>query len=76
MKDLLLASRLRAALANIPNIRLDLLMICADNSTVELNGRVKSPELLDQILEIAEGMPEVETVDNKVQVDYHSYRVE
>jgi cytidylate kinase len=76
MKDLLLASKLRAALAGIQNIRLDLLDIDADDRKVTIGGRVKSRELMDDILRIAAEMPGVETVENKVQVDYHSYRVE
>ena len=76
MNDLLMASRLRASLASIQNIRLDLLEIVVDDKTVTLSGRVKSQELLDEILETADGMPGVETVENKVQVDYRSYRVE
>ena len=76
MNDLLMASKLRASLASLPNIRLDLLEIRADDGIMELSGRVKSQKLLDEILEVADGMPGVETVDNKVQVDYRSYRVE
>jgi cytidylate kinase len=76
MNDLLLASKLRAALAGIHNIRLDLLEIRADDETVEISGRVKSRRLMDDILEIAGGMPEVKHVENKIQIDYHSYRVE
>jgi cytidylate kinase len=76
MNDLLLASRLRASLASIPNIRLDLLEIRVDNETAIISGKVKSREILDEILEIADGMPGVETVENKVQFDYRNYRVE
>lgn len=76
MNDLLLSSRLRAAVAGIRNLRLDLLEIRADDKTVELGGRVKSRKLLDEILEIARGMPGVENIENKIEIDYHSYRVE
>jgi cytidylate kinase len=76
MKDLLLASKLKAALANIQNIRLDLLEICADGKNVVINGRVKSQKLMDNILEVARAMPGVESIENNIQVDYRSYRVE
>jgi cytidylate kinase len=76
MNDLSLASRLRAALAENRDIRLDLLEIRADDNTVEISGRVKSRRLLDDILEIAGGLPGVGRVENKIQIDYHSYRVE
>lgn len=76
INDLLLASKLRAALAGNRNIRLDLLEICADDKIVEISGRVKSRKLLDDILEIAAALPGVEHVENSVQIDYHSSRVE
>ena len=76
MNDLLLASKLRAALAGIRNIRLDLLEIRVDDKSVEIRGRVESSKLLDEIMEIATRMPEIDHIENNVQIDYHSYRVE
>jgi cytidylate kinase len=76
INDLLLASRLRASLASIQNIRLDLLDIRADDDIVTIRGKVKSREILDEILEVADGTPGVETVENKIQFDYRNYRVE
>jgi cytidylate kinase len=76
MKDLLTASRLRASLARLPNIRLDRLAVLADDKAVIIEGRVKSAELPDAITEAAKAVPGVEKVDNRVQVDYRGYGVE
>jgi cytidylate kinase len=76
MNDLLLASKMRAALAHIHNIRLDSLDICADGKTVTIRGRVKSSKLLDEIVRISGEVPGVDKIENEVQVDYRSYRVE
>jgi cytidylate kinase len=76
MKDLLTASKLRAALAAIPNIRLEYLDVRADDKTVIISGRAKSQKLMDDIMEIANNMPGLEKVENRIQVDYKSYGVE
>ena len=76
MKDLLLASKLRAAIARMHNIRLDLLNIRADDGTVIIAGKVKHRELMDEILKAANDLPGVKNVENKARVDYHSYRIE
>jgi cytidylate kinase len=76
MNNLLTASRVRAALADIQNIRLDRLVIRADGGTVTLQGRVKTQKQLDAVLEAAGMAPDVEAVDNKMEVDYRSYGVE
>jgi cytidylate kinase len=76
MNDLLLASKVRAALASMHNIRLDLLEIYADDKKVVISGKVKSQKLLDEILEIANGIPGVDTFENKVRVDYRGYGIE
>lgn len=76
MNDLATVSRTRAVLAGIHNIRLDLLDISADGNTVVIAGRVKSQKLVDEIIEIAEAMPDVDNVENNIQVDYRSYGVE
>jgi cytidylate kinase len=76
MCDLQLASKVRAGLASMHNIRLDLLDIRADDKTVTIGGKVKAPKLLDEILEVANKMPEVEKVENKVRVDYRGYGIE
>jgi cytidylate kinase len=76
MKNLLTASRVRAALAGIPKLRLDRLRVRADGGLVTLRGRVKTKKLLDAILEATNTAPNVEKIDNLVEVDYRSYGVE
>jgi len=76
MKDLLLASKLRAALASMHNIRLDLLEIAADDATVILRGKVKNQELLDEILEVAGKLPGIDNIDNQIRIDYRGFGIE
>lgn len=76
MNDLLLASRVRAILAGIQNLRLDHIGVAADGDTVVVHGKVKTQELLDEALEAADHAPGVETVTNELQVDYKGYGVE
>jgi cytidylate kinase len=76
MQDLAMASKLRAALASIPHIRLDLLEIAADDKKIMIAGKVKTQAILDEIVKITDNIPEIENFENKVQVDYRSYGVE
>jgi cytidylate kinase len=76
MKNLLAASRVRAALASIPNIRLDRLAVLADGGVVTLRGRVKTKSQLDAVMEVAGKVPEVAKVNSLIEVDYRSYGVE
>ncbi len=76
MNNLLTASRVRAALAGIPNIRLDRLLVEADGEHLNIRGRVKTQDQLDAILETAGSIPDVEEVENRLEVDYRSYGVE
>jgi cytidylate kinase len=76
MSDLLLASRVRATLAGISNLRLDHLGVEADGGAVVIRGKVKTQELLDSILEASDQTPGVEKVTNGLQVDFRSYGVE
>jgi cytidylate kinase len=76
MKNLLTASRVRAALADIPLLRLDLLEVRADAGKVTLQGRVKTKKLLDAIIEKVDKIPDVEQVDNMVEVDYRRFGVD
>jgi len=76
MADLLLASKLRAALASMENIRLDLLDIHADNGTVIIGGKVKSQKLMDEILDVANKLEGVDKIENKVRIDYRGYGIE
>ena len=76
MNDLLLASRVRATLAGVSNLRLDHIAVEASGDVVTVRGRVKTQEFLDAALEAAELVPGVETVRNELQVDYRSHGVE
>lgn len=76
MKNLLTASRVRAALAGLPNLRLDRLMVQAADGMVTLSGRVKTQKLKDAVFEAADLVPDVESIDNRIEVDYRSYGVE
>ena len=76
MHDLLLASRVRATLAGIPNLRLDHLGVEVDGNTVVIRGKLKSQDLMDTVVEAASQVPGVDTVDSQLQVDYRSFGVE
>ncbi len=76
MQDLLTASRVRAALANIPNIRLEQIDVKADAGAVALRGRLKLQAASDAILDAASQVPGVYSVDNRLEVDYRSHEIE
>ena len=76
MRDLLIASRVRATLAGIEGLRLDRINVRADDAVVTLKGRVNTEELLQAVQSAAEKSPDVGKVDNQLQVDYRSYGVE
>jgi len=76
MKNLLTVSRVRATVADIPNIRLDRLTVLADDGTVTLGGRVKTQKQLDAVLEIVDHIPEIDNLENEIEVDYRSFGVE
>ncbi len=76
LEDLLLSSRVRAALARNSQMRLELLEVRADGGTVSIRGRSMSREKSDEIRKIASGVPGVEKVESGVQVDYRSYGIE
>ena len=76
MNDLLLASRVRATLAGISQMRLDRIGVEADGNALTLRGLVKTQELLEAAMEAAEMVPGVEVVHTDLQVDYRSHEVE
>lgn len=76
MNDLLLASRVRAALAGISDLRLDRIEVGADGDKATLRGLVRTQEQLDAAAEAADLVPGVEVVNNELQVDYRSYEVQ
>jgi cytidylate kinase len=76
MNDLLVFSRIRAALARMPQIRLGFLDIKATNGEIVLQGKCKSQKTLDTILEISANVPGVVKVINNLNVDYRNFPVE
>lgn len=76
MRDLLVASRLRAALASLPGIRLRNIEVLCDGGKVVIRGIIKKPELLDAIGDIAAKTRGVETVENLVCADYRRREVD
>ena len=76
MKNLLIASRVKAALAKIPKIRLGSLDIKSDNGKVIIIGRSRSQEISDSILKVAATVPGVVKVDAHVDIDYKSFPIE
>ena len=76
MQDLLTASRVRAALAGLPNIWLDQIEVKADAGSVVLRGRLKPQQPSGAVLETVRQVTGVSTVDNQLEVDYRSYEVE
>jgi cytidylate kinase len=76
LNDLLISSRVKAALARIPKIRLGYLDIKSNNGEVVIHGKSKSQEVSNSILEVAGIVPGVVKVKTDVEVDYHSYRIE
>jgi cytidylate kinase len=76
MNDLLISSRVRAALARMPLINLGYLDIRADDGKVTINGRSKSQEITDSILSTAEGVTGVKEIKMNVEIDYRSYKIE
>jgi cytidylate kinase len=76
MQDLLTASRVRAALARLSNIRLEQIDVKARAGAVVLRGRLKLHELPVAIVDTASQVPGVYSVDNQLEVDYRSYEIE
>jgi cytidylate kinase len=76
MQDLLTASRVRAALAGVPNIRLEQIQVKADAGSVVLRGRLKPQEPAGAIVDAAKRVPGVHSVDNQLVVDYRGYEIE
>lgn len=71
VRDLLLCSRVKTALADAPGIRLEQIQIQTDGSKVTLFGKTHNQEMLDQVVEIASTVERVNSVVSKLEVDYH-----
>jgi cytidylate kinase len=76
MRNLLTSSRVRAAVARLPAARLKYLEVSADGGTVTVSGRTKSQTILEEILDAANEVPGVETVDNQLEIDYRDHKIE
>ena len=76
MNDLLVSSRVRAALAQTKQVRLGYLDIKADSGIVSINGRSKSRKILKLISEITRSVAGVKEVKMNVDIDYRSYQIE
>ncbi len=76
MYDLLIKSRVRAALARISKIRLEKLEIEADDGKVVISGRTKSEEISKEVSDIISKIPGVVSVENKVELDYRNFQIE
>ena len=76
MNDLLISSRVKASLVQIPQINLGYLDIRSNNGMVTINGRTKSQEISDSILEISKNVPGVNEIKMNLEIDYRSYKIE
>ena len=76
MNNLLTASKLRAAIARIPDLSLEHIDIAADGKNVTIKGRVKSEKLLNALKEAVATVPGIAGIDNQVEVDYRRYGIE
>ena len=76
MNELLISSRVRAALAQIPQIQLGYLDIKSDNGKVTINGRAKSQKIVDSIFKVSGGVTGVNEIIMNVDIDYRSYKIE
>ena len=76
IRDLLIASRVRAALARLPEMRLEYISVEADDGSVTIRGRTMSQNVADAIPETVKGVPGVTEFENLVEIDYRSYKIE
>ncbi|MCW9097321.1 MAG: BON domain-containing protein [Ignavibacteriaceae bacterium] len=76
MNDLLISSRVRAALARLPLVNLGYLDIRADNGKVTINGRSKSQEISESVLSTSREVNGVKEIKMNVEIDYRSYKIE
>lgn len=76
LSDLIISSKVRAALAGIRDIRLERLIIRADDGQVIISGRVKSGGLSKAVEEAASRVEGVKKVENKIEIDYRGYEID
>lgn len=76
LQDLLIGSRVRAALAGMAGVHLTEMDVKADSGSVLIRGRARSLELLDAIVKAASQVPGVDKIDSQLDIDYHSQRIE
>jgi cytidylate kinase len=76
MNNLLISSRVKAALARLPLVNLGYLDIRSDDGKVSISGRSKSQEITDSILDTAKSVTGVTEIEMNVEIDYRSYKIE
>jgi osmotically-inducible protein OsmY len=76
MYNLLISSRVKAALARLPLVNLGYLDIRSDDGKVSISGRSKSQEITDSIQDTAKSVTGVKEIKMSVEIDYRSYKIE
>ena len=76
LHGLLIASRVRAAIARAMDIFPDRIDIKADRGNVIISGRVATKDIIDSITTIAEKVPGVGNIDNRLEIDFRGYGIE
>jgi cytidylate kinase len=70
MNDLVVSSRVKAALAGLPNVRLEHLIVNADDGVVTFSGKVKSKEIAEEIVKTSTSVEGVTDVINQIKIDF------
>ena len=76
MHNLLISSRVKAAIAREMDPCLDRVTIKADKDNVIIAGRVPTKELIDSIIDIVEKVPGISNIDSRLEIDYRGYGIE
>ena len=76
MDNLLIVSRVRAALSKTQQVRLGTLDIKSNKGNVLIIGRSRSQEITNSILQVTSTVPGVKKADVQVDVDYRSIAIE
>lgn len=76
MDDLLTTSRVRAAIALLPEVRLEHIEVHTKQDGVIISGKVASKEMIDDIATAAQRAPSIGDIENRLDVDYRGYGVE
>ena len=76
MNNLLICSRVRAALVVLPGVHLSYIDVRADDGKVVITGRTKAKDVSQLVLETAAAVPGVTNVDTELEIDYRDYKIE